>query len=56
MRTSIMIEVFDPKNGKPVVRVRWTFVAKLITSLFGWLDYAEENNGWVQTGPTKRDD
>ena len=47
MRTSIMVEVFDPKNGKPIIRVRWTFVARLIVKLFGWLDYAEENNGWV---------
>lgn len=56
MRTSFMIEIFDPKNGKPIVRVRWTFVAKLITSLFGWLDYAEENHGWVSPVSAERND
>lgn len=47
MRMSLMIEVFDSRNGNPIVRVRWQWVARIIIRLNGWWDYNQEGKGWV---------
>ena len=38
-------EVFDPKDGIPVVVTRFKWVAKFIAWVDG-LDYAPEGEGW----------
>jgi hypothetical protein len=47
MRFSGMIEIFDPKTGNPIIRLKWEWVAKLITRWFVGLDYNEEGKGWT---------
>ena len=39
-------EVFDPKNGEPVLRVRWAWLACVIAWITGD-DYAREGDGWI---------
>lgn len=42
----IMIEIFDPKCGKPVLRVKFEFMARFITWLFPRFDFNKEGEGW----------
>jgi hypothetical protein len=41
-----MIEVFDPRDGVPVYKTRFRFMAWLIAKLYK-LYYAKEGEGWL---------
>jgi hypothetical protein len=40
-----MWEVFDPRNGKPIYRVPFKWLAKLLAH--GNRDYARQGDGWL---------
>jgi len=43
--SAMIWEVFDPRNGKPIYRVPFKWIAMLLTR--GNLDYAKEGDGWL---------
>ncbi len=42
-------EVFDPRDGRPVVTVPWRWVARLLTCRARQLDFAPRGEGWLGT-------
>jgi hypothetical protein len=46
-RACLMYEVFDPRDGAPLYRVRWRWMAKLLTRFMKGTDYNRINEGWL---------
>lgn len=42
-----MWELFDPCNGKPIARVPFEWVARLVARMANGLDYARPGDGWL---------
>jgi hypothetical protein len=43
-------EIFNPTDGRPILRVPFKWLAWLITSRSAGLDYAERGDGWIHNG------
>ncbi len=39
-------DVFDPRDGIPILTTRYEWVARLVSYLIG-VDYGESGQGWV---------